>query len=167
MPLMANLLIGIQNDSTRAQNIELKIQERVNNELTRIRDTGASSLEKLTASLTTSPDKPSDEPAKDSNTLLSHLSSPFYQDHSKKEGEKTDSGRSHESVSKEVQELKAKLNARKQVEKTTVELDKAREKLVSCLRTNDRRPLDCWEEVDAFKAEVSKLEKRFVQNAGR
>jgi altered-inheritance-of-mitochondria protein 13 len=34
--------------------------------------------------------------------------------------------------------------------------------MVSCLRVNDRRPLDCWKEVDAFKTEVARLEKRFI-----
>ncbi|QIW99963.1 hypothetical protein AMS68_005481 [Peltaster fructicola] len=154
-------------DSTRAQDTELKIQQRVNDELKRIRDSGAENITKLTASLTTEPAKQAAEPERDPNTLLAHLSSPFYQDHTPKKEQQQDSGRSHETVSKEVAELRAKLESRKKVEKTTPELDKARSNLVSCLRTNDRRPLDCWEEVETFKAEVGKLEKKFVQSAGR
>lgn len=30
------------------------------------------------------------------------------------------------------------------------------------MRDNDRRPLDCWEEVEKFKVEVKKLEKGWV-----
>lgn len=78
-----------------------------------------------------------------------------------------DSGRSHESVNKEVGELRAKLDARKKIEQLPASVEKAKESLVSCLRTNDRRPLDCWQEVEIFKAEVGKLERNFIQKAGR
>lgn len=64
-------------------------------------------------------------------------------------------------------DLKAKLESRKQIEKTSPEVEKARETVRNCLRKNDRRPLDCWEEVEQFKAEVGKMEKAFVQRAGR
>lgn len=63
--------------------------------------------------------------------------------------------------------LRAKLDARKKLDKPSKEVEKAKEALVKCLRTNDRRPLDCWEEVEAFKAEVGKLERAFVEKAGR
>lgn len=64
-------------------------------------------------------------------------------------------------------DLRAKLNARKKVEKVPVEVETAKEKLVQCLRTNDRRPLDCWQEVEQFKVQVGKLEQAFIQKAGR
>jgi altered-inheritance-of-mitochondria protein 13 len=71
-------------------------------------------------------------------------------------------------VSKEVAELRSKLERRKSVEhKTDASLDKAKEGLVQCLRLNDRRPLDCWEQVEQFKAEVAKLEQNFVDRALR
>jgi MICOS complex subunit MIC19 len=41
-------------------------------------------------------------------------------------------------------------------------VEKARGELVGCLRLNDRRPLDCWREVEAFKREVGRLEEKFV-----
>lgn len=165
-----------QSDSTRAQNLELQVQSRVNSELTRIRDSGAQKLSDLTASLTTnlepsSPEVPASEPARDPNSLFHHLSSPFYQDHSAGKpaaaAPKPDSGRSHDSVQQEIMDLKAKLEARKQLEKTSPEVEKARESVRNCLRKNDRRPLDCWEEVEMFKAEVGKMEKAFVQKLGR
>lgn len=41
-------------------------------------------------------------------------------------------------------------------------LESAKNDVVRCLRENDRRPLDCWREVEAFKEEVRKLEKSWV-----
>lgn len=77
------------------------------------------------------------------------------------------SNRSHDSVNSEVEALKAKLEKRKQIDKTDKGVEKAKEDLVSCLRMNDRRPLDCWEQVEEFKKEVSRLEKTFVERAMR
>lgn len=160
-----------QTDSTRAQDVELKVQDRVNAELKRIRDAQAKKLESLTASLTTNPpkaDDPSAEPSRATTGLAYHLSSPFYHDSKTKvDTPSADSGRSHDSVDKEIMDLRAKLDARKKVEKVPDEVEKAKESLVQCLRTNDRRPLDCWQEVEQFKMQVGKLEQAFIQKAGR
>lgn len=64
-------------------------------------------------------------------------------------------------------DLRQKLESRKKLDKVSPEVEKAKESLVSCLRMNDRRPLDCWQEVEDFKTEVGKLEKAFIQKAGR
>jgi altered-inheritance-of-mitochondria protein 13 len=42
-------------------------------------------------------------------------------------------------------------------------VESARSDVVRCLRDNDRRPLDCWKEVEAFKEEVRRLEKGWVE----
>ncbi len=146
----------------------------MNSELKRIRDSQAKKLNEVTASLTTDPPKEgseADKPKRDPNSLASHLASPFYQDYSSPKGPsaepKPESGRSHDSVQKEIMDLRKKLDSRKKVEKVSPEVEKAKEKLVTCLRTNDRRPLDCWQEVETFKAEVAKLEKVFIQQASR
>lgn len=164
----------LQTDSTRAKDTELKIQQRVNSELKRIRDSQSKELSKLTASLTTNPPKEGDKPApdqRDPNTLAAHLSSPFYQDYKSPTGppadKKPESDRTHDSVQKEILDLRQKLDSRKKMDKVSPEVEKAKENLVMCLRTNDRRPLDCWQEVENFKAEVGKLEKAFIQKAGR
>jgi altered-inheritance-of-mitochondria protein 13 len=70
-------------------------------------------------------------------------------------------------VQKEIMDLRKKLDSRKKLDKVSPEVEKAKESLVTCLRTNDRRPLDCWQEVETFKAEVAKLEKAFIQQASR
>ena len=36
-------------------------------------------------------------------------------------------------------------------------VEKARQEVITCLRVNDRRPLDCWREVEDFKREVGRL----------
>jgi MICOS complex subunit MIC19 len=163
-----------KTDSTRAKALDLKVQQRVNSELQRIRDRQATQLSDLTASLTTNPPKPGDPTAptgRDPNTLAAHLSSPFFQDHSAPSAAaaspKRESDRTHDSVQKEIMDLRQKLDSRKKLDKVSPEVEKAKENLVTCLRTNDRRPLDCWQEVETFKQEVGKLEKAFIQKASR
>jgi len=74
---------------------------------------------------------------------------------------------SRSSVSKEIDELKKKLESRKKLEQPDPGVEKAKEELVQCLRMNDRRPLDCWAEREAFKREVGRLEREFVERAVR
>jgi altered-inheritance-of-mitochondria protein 13 len=64
---------------------------------------------------------------------------------------------SRDSVTKEVEQLRAK----------DAQVGKAKEAVVACLRTNDRRPLDCWKEIEAFKGEVGRLEREFVERTIR
>lgn len=70
---------------------------------------------------------------------------------------------SRQTVSKEIEQLKKKLEARKKVREIPASVEAARGEVVRCLRENDRRPLDCWKEVEAFKEEVRRLEKDWVQ----
>ena len=60
-----------------------------------------------------------------------------------------------------------KLEARKKLEQADPAVNKAKEDVANCLRTNDRRPLDCWKEVETFKKEVGRLEKDFVERTIR
>lgn len=66
------------------------------------------------------------------------------------------------SLGKEVDELRRKLEERKKVRELPENVEKSRSAVIRCLRENDRRPLDCWQEVEDFKAEVKKLEKTWV-----
>lgn len=70
---------------------------------------------------------------------------------------------SRQAVSKEVEALKAKLDQRKKVRDIPASVESARSNVVRCLRDNDRRPLDCWKEVETFKEEVRRLEKGWVE----
>lgn len=70
---------------------------------------------------------------------------------------------SRHEVSQEIQQLEAKLQTRKLVKEVPESVETARSEVVRCLRENDRRPLDCWREVQAFKEEVRRLEKGWVE----
>jgi altered-inheritance-of-mitochondria protein 13 len=70
-------------------------------------------------------------------------------------------------VSNEIAELKRKLEGRRKVEEVDKEVQKAKDELVQCLRINDRRPLDCWKEREAFKQQVGRLEREFVERTVR
>ena len=71
---------------------------------------------------------------------------------------------SRASVQKEIETLKKKLQQRQLKEDVVNDkgVNKAREEVVQCLRVNDRRPLDCWKEVEAFRKEVGRLEGAFL-----
>ena len=73
-----------------------------------------------------------------------------------------DSKPSRHAVSKEVEALKHKLDSRRKVRSIPDSVEAAKGEVVRCLRENDRRPLDCWKEVEAFKEEVRRLEKGWV-----
>ena len=67
-------------------------------------------------------------------------------------------------MQKEIEALKDKL-AKRQLKEDVVKdekVNKAREEVVTCLRINDRRPLDCWNEVETFRKEVGRLEGAFL-----
>lgn len=67
-------------------------------------------------------------------------------------------------MQEEIEKLKGKLKERQLKEDIMKdrELNKAKDKVVACLRLNDRRPLDCWKEVETFKREVGRLEGAFL-----
>lgn len=125
-----------QTDASRAKLIEQHIQARVAEELKKLQQRETEAL-KLAHDKTTSTDGGKD---KDAAT-----------------------GPSRFSVGKEVEELRRKLEERKQVRALPDGVEKARGEVIRCLRENDRRPLDCWQEVENFKAEVKKLEKGWVE----
>lgn len=70
-------------------------------------------------------------------------------------------------MQQDVSELKKKLEARKQLAGLGEGVEKAKAGVVSCLRLNDRRPLDCWREVEAFREEVRRLEESWVERVVR
>ena len=72
-----------------------------------------------------------------------------------------------QTVSAEVEALRARLDKRKQLRPVPESVEKARGDVVRCLTENDRRPLDCYQEVEAFKEEVRKLEKSWVDKVVR
>lgn len=78
-------------------------------------------------------------------------------------GDSSENSNSQHKVSKEVEALRARLESRrKSAREIPPAVEQARGDVVRCLRENDRRPLDCWREVAAFKEEVRKLEHSWV-----
>ncbi|KAI1801713.1 DUF1690-domain-containing protein [Daldinia bambusicola] len=132
--VLETLQSSSETDTTRAQTLELAVQARV-----------ASELKKLEAQET--------EALKAAQDKIAELA----------ENDQDDNKQlSRPAVSKEVEALRARLEKRKQLRPLPDTVEQARGNVVRCLLENDRRPLDCWREVEAFKEEVRKLEKGWV-----
>jgi altered-inheritance-of-mitochondria protein 13 len=71
-------------------------------------------------------------------------------------------GPTRHTVGKEIDELRSKLDQRRKVRELPESVETARNNVIRCLRENDRKPLVCYDEVEAFKAEVKKLEKDWI-----
>ena len=67
----------------------------------------------------------------------------------------------------EVQELRKKLEQRKKLTTIDEGVERAKSEVVRCLRENDRRPLNCYKEVERFREEVRKLEGVWVEKIVR
>ena len=61
-----------------------------------------------------------------------------------------------------ISKLSSKLTSQSKAAVDDVAVKKAEGAMIRCLRLNDRRPLDCWKEVEDFKKEVRRLEEQFV-----
>ncbi|GAM89665.1 hypothetical protein ANO11243_077040 [Dothideomycetidae sp. 11243] len=147
-----------ETDSTRARAQELHIQARVQSELRKIRDTENARLDSLLSDLTPTEDSPAS--SNEDPSLTDKVKSAL-------KGGSNGVDRTHDSVKKEIDNLRAKLDERRKLEKPAAEVQKAKDQLVQCLRVNDRRPLDCWREVEEFKNEVARLERGFVEKTMR
>jgi MICOS complex subunit MIC19 len=127
-----------QSDVSRALNVELAIQARVSEELKKLSAQESAAL-------------------KAAREKLSELT----------EKEEAQIQLDRQVVSAEVEALRARLEKRKQLRPLPETVEKARGEVVRCLLENDRRPLDCWQEVEAFKEEVRRLEKTWVDKVVR
>ncbi|KAG7291596.1 hypothetical protein NEMBOFW57_001615 [Staphylotrichum longicolle] len=138
--LVETLETSNETDVSRIQALELQIQERVAAELKRLHAQEAEALREAQQKLSAEP-----AAGQQGDDLQQKLGGPNRQE-----------------VSKAIESLRAKLEERKQVRQLPDSLESARNDVVRCLRENDRRPLDCWREVEAFKEEVRRLEKGWV-----
>lgn len=145
-------IIPFQTDTTRQKTLELHIQARVAEELKRI-EAHESAL------LREAEEKLSSEPLSTGPTALQG------RDGQAAEEKQRELGR--ESIQREIASLKTKLDGRKKLEELDRGVEKAKSEVVQCLRANDRRPLDCWREVEAFRREVARLERTFVDRTLR
>ncbi|KAL9128141.1 MAG: hypothetical protein Q9217_003115 [Psora testacea] len=163
--LLQSLAQSPESDNTRASDLELHIQRRVADELRRLDAETTTSIKKLEDEISSVPDEITS--TNDPTALAdrqNQLSASGEVDHPAKDhGDKTRE-LSRAKVQEEIDTLKKKLQERKMREDVVgdKEVEKAKKKVVQCLRVNDRRPLDCWKEVEGFKREVGRLEQRFL-----
>ncbi|KAF1991554.1 DUF1690-domain-containing protein [Aulographum hederae CBS 113979] len=153
--LVNSLQHSSQSDTTRSKTLELQIQNRVNAELSRLRQAEEDRLSTLSNELSSEAEAPPPEPS-----LTEKIADSISGSGSKPDITST-------SVSKEIAALKEKLEKSKKIMQADSALEKAKESVVTCLRGNDRRPLDCWQEVETFKREVGRLEREFVERTVR
>lgn len=133
--VLESLQSSTETDASRAQLAELQIQARVAEELRKLQAAEAAALREA----------------------QEKLSGPSDQDGAA-------DGPSRYTLSREAAALRIRLeDEKKKVRNLPDTLENARSEVVRCLRENDRRPLDCWKEVEAFKEEVRKLEKGWVE----
>ncbi|KAL4924758.1 Mic19 family protein [Aspergillus undulatus] len=185
----SNLVDGLQSntetDSARAKSLELQIQARVAQELERLRAREQQTLAEIEKKLAEVKDSDNaSSPAALAPPPSVPLSSPQYPAGSldldapripfagreyspalpaaATENATPARELSRESVNSDIEELRLKLKGRKKLAELDGSVAKAQADVVSCLRLNDRRPLDCWKEVQEFKKEVAKLEEGFV-----
>ena len=153
-----------ETDSTRAKDLELHIQSRVAAELKRLEAETDRELKDLTARISSLPDSTTESTNTPSTRIPDQTDSAGGPDNKgKAEGDRT-RDLSRAKVQEEIEKLKGKLKERQLKEDIMKdrELNKAKDKVVACLRLNDRRPLDCWKEVETFKREVGRLEGAFL-----
>lgn len=181
--LVEALQSSAETDSTRAKAFELQIQARVAEELERIRQRERQTLEEIEKRLaegTLGGGAPSTTTAKTTSYTPDELNldtplvpfagretttTPAAAGAAPQGQPQIEINRdaSRESVLREIEQLRSKLESRKRLAALDERVERAKADVVSCLRLNDRRPLDCWKEVEGFKREVARLEEAFVE----
>ena len=122
-----------QTDASRARLIEAQVQARVAEELKKLQKKESEALSAAQDKIAAAANSSGDQ-----------------------------GGISSLAVNKQIEDLRHKLEDRKQLVPLPEGVESARVDVVRCLTENDRRPLDCWQEVEKFKAEVKKMEQEWV-----
>ncbi|KAF2098015.1 DUF1690-domain-containing protein [Rhizodiscina lignyota] len=160
--LVDSLQRSSESDTTRLKNLEYQIQSRVKSELERLQAAESSRLAEISKRLSDEPSAPTEPaPSPDAEPRMrSPLLNPPEEKPQKPE-------QTHDTVQAEIAALRKKLEGRRKLEQADEGVEQARSAVVQCLRTNDRKPLDCWQEVESFRKEVGRLEKDFVERTVR
>ncbi|CZR51679.1 related to ochre suppressor tyr-tRNA [Phialocephala subalpina] len=144
--LVDSLQSSPESDSTRSKQLELHIQSRVAEELRALQDRASKDFADLQSRLSSEESQKPSSPKSEG-------------DHLRELG--------REAVQNDVQQLRKKLEQRKKLSDIDERIENAKGAVVKCLRDNDRRPLDCWKEVETFKQEVRRLEGTWVEKVVR
>jgi MICOS complex subunit MIC19 len=175
--LIDSLQSSAETNSTRAKTLDLHIAQRVHEELEKIQKSESGRLEEVRRKIVEESKelapgkegKGGQEGKEKGQQSLLELSNISAKDllPSKLTGEsaeeKARKEASTQKVQAEIERLRKELGQRKVVKELPKDVEKAREGVISCLRLNDRRPLDCWKEVEVFKREVRKMEEEYVR----
>ncbi|POS85387.1 hypothetical protein EPUL_003491 [Erysiphe pulchra] len=141
-------------DSIRAKALELEIQSRVNAELQRLQSAAAKEYAELQAKISAE-EEPNKHNLKNSTGNDEVSEAAIAGDRLRRLG--------REAVQGDIRELQTKIEKSKRVRELDENVDKAKSEVVKCFKENDRRPLDCWAQVEKFKEEVAKLEDSWIQ----
>lgn len=166
--LIESLQNSPQSDTTRSKALELQVQSRVERELSQLHAKEQQRLRELQDAIAAAADAAEATAATENaapslaERLADSLSSADVLAEKQRRRDM-----SHALVQREIEGLRRKLEERKKLEQPDGGVEEAKLKVVECLRVNDRRPLDCWREVEAFKKEVGRLEKEFVEKTVR
>ncbi|KAI5803401.1 hypothetical protein DFH27DRAFT_555620 [Peziza echinospora] len=139
-----------ETDSTRSKATDLHIAQLVNSELQRLQAREDEILNQLSNSDLA--------PAESGSTGTSILSN-FLPSSGQQEDPLN-----RQSLQEKVEGLKRRLSSVPAPEERPEdpEIVNTRQAVVNCLRINDRRPLDCYAEIERFKGVARKREKEFV-----
>ncbi|OOF93453.1 hypothetical protein ASPCADRAFT_209405 [Aspergillus carbonarius ITEM 5010] len=172
-----SLQSNTETDSARSRSLELQIQARVSEELERLRAREQQTLAEIEKKLAEVKETSVSAPSTTSSASYYPPGSldldapriPFAGREAAplpveavQQVQPINRELSRETVNSEIEELRAKLEGRKKLVEIDAGIEKARSEVVGCLRLHDRRPLDCWKEVETFKKEVARLEEGFV-----
>jgi altered-inheritance-of-mitochondria protein 13 len=67
-----------------------------------------------------------------------------------------------EKVKSQIDTLRKRLEGMPRMKELGKEVEEKRGEVVRCLQGNETRPLDCWRQVEEFKDEARRMEKRWV-----
>ena len=160
----------MQTDSTRARDLELKIQSRVTSELEKLHAKSVEKLNQRSNAVSAEPYVPPPKPAVSEAPSAGLIEKPLFSRigdwlagrDTKKVPSRPDLDTP--TLQSDIDRLKQRLAERKQVRELDPGVAKAKDEVIKCLTDNDSRPLDCWQEVETFKEEVRRLEKRFIDS---
>ncbi|KAJ8610636.1 hypothetical protein MRB53_038415 [Persea americana] len=140
--LVNSLQDSAETDSTRARNLEHIIQARVTSELEKLLSNSTQRLTEQSEAASKEDSRPSAAPSLTEKPLLNRLTEKITGAvTSSDEEKKKELDRS--AVQKEIDALRKKLDSRRKVVEKDAAVEKAKDEVVTCLRLNDRRPLDC------------------------
>lgn len=164
-----------QTDSTRAKDLESQIQARVTTELQSLLASSKDRYSSKSQAVSDEPFTPPAPPKHPESHPPGFAEKPLLNRVWEKFTGNTDADTNSQisrpdldsqAVQSDIEKLRRKLNGARKPREMDKDVKDAQEHVVECLRLNDRRPLDCWKEIERFKEEVAKLEADFVARNG-